>query len=1624
MSQEATARDKSHLKMLRKDAAQKPNTPLHHMELVDSAPEQPALTADAVKKTAQELHEAIHHRNMYGYGFSSPDVDKLVNLLETLSAADRKAVEAAYNQADKPNTLRQELAQSLGKDSPEFSRVEGLLNRQDGKADYASQIHTELAALAQIQQREEMQGASRYGAAAPASDERKNAEADIRKTIAGLDAKQLDELKKNYAQNYPGHDLTKDLMENPNVSQATKESLPILLKGREQRSDADCVALANIGIKHQRFDVFQEACSAASPAARKTLQNSGCDHQIDSAFSGAEQTRAHDLLACGHDSLLNLIDGNNHFYHTNRDGITQAVENAAPDEKAQFIKGEQIAKACHNDDNKTQHLSQDEKNALSYYQRVQQMLSSAGSAREVAVWEAKLAGQGDFTTRLAATHDDGWAFVHWFSGHDKNELMSQVENLSQQDWQRFRAHPEEMDRVDQSLKTYASDAERKEIMDMLRAKVNVNDKNWTYEQAQKAGNRAVDEKFRDCGKNTSAKLDAIFNMSDKERQAYRNNENGFRDRTDKMVREQLPEGVQRDLATRLLKQYQTGRGADAVDKVMLDAAKNDGGSAIADIERAYQQDPSLVARLKNPQTSDDKAIKSAFLNAGHSAVDKAGWGDQTVAVGEGAVSTVPGQYDKFLKPLFQTGHLPLELKLSLQQSDKQAQMEELLHAGAAEQKRVLALKDGDVRGTVLEDQKQRQILENTIKQNGRPDGADLFRSYVTGSDSYCGRLEEMLQKMSPQERQDLANEYFTKYNSLISNDVISKAPETEKFRFRELLQPTDVDVRQVALDARTEYNRHSSAMDDFIASHWDYSKIQAQNRADELDKFITTHAPELDKLNPQQKQQFMDAVKKYQSAEQDYITSKGKISDALIDSTITLAAVAGSVFTGGVSLELCALIGIGGAAYRVGASQAIEGSDFDQSPENYLRQCFKGFTAASLGFLPGGQGLVTVGERLAPEILEQGLAQAGMHKLPEATADLLEQQLARVTRQEALAGGKNLSTKVSAAVEKSLGDSASNEEKQLLEQSLQRQLKKQVTDDIKSSLPKRVLNAAEPVGVNAAVGAGSNAATEIAATAIGLEDPDTLWERVKSGAVSGAAGALVFHFGFKAAGATYSGLKGVIGRDWQGLFAGEGSTIRHEDGTYEQVGEGKLYRFRTGDQVVEEELAGTESFRPNQPFHLKLEGYDITVRPGHEQPIGRAIQPRIQNELVSRVHLIAGVDQRGPYITDQSSNGTFVTRNGNAYKLTKGQPFYLEPGDRISLSRPIKDGGVPVDVSQPEERVAPQRLEAEREGDVLRARGEIPQGALRQSNEYGYYHEIPEKIQDGFSNAGADADFLSDGRFLPDHRPATVVDLANDPVLRDVIADAHKYFDKMPPRQRAEELTKWARQLLTPDNWSGAALDGWYDSFNRSHPGERIMLGEFIRQGKGVCSQQALLLKVLADQFPDMHCTLVRGNMGGGDNLNHAWTTFDFGDGNQYIYDPRNKIFGKEARSAQPYMRSGSAIEGRSRESDAGDANREVGGLKPGQVVQYQGNPWRVAGFEGDKVILTAGAQKQESAIEVQKLNPGRQFVVGQTYRLERSNHTIEDGWILKGKDTDGYLVFAKKDSMKAVVSRSAFGGR
>ncbi len=375
------------------------------------------------------------------------------------------------------------------------------------------------------------------------------------------------------------------------------------------------------------------------------------------------------------------------------------------------------------------------------------------------------------------------------------------------------------------------------------------------------------------------------------------------------------------------------------------------------------------------------------------------------------------------------------------------------------------------------------------------------------------------------------------------------------------------------------------------------------------------------------------------------------------------------------------------------------------------------------------------------------------------------------------------------------------------------------------------------------------------------------------------------------------------------------------------------YILKPGDRV---HLGGTHEIswgRQLEPtYHISAGKQDVTLQVGKEVPIGAGAFG--DNSFIKSSQAKVGMDEKGLYIVEgatPSGKGTWV----NQQHLKPGEKVYLKPTDDVRIGEPYT------------------KIGAERQGDWLfimpREVSAVPEvfrpadpvefkKAVQDSNDYARSHEISTPIKDGWQNAGQRQTFDEMGNFSRKDRPAVVVDRQNDPVLRNVIADAKKQFAHLPAKERAAALTDYVNKLMSPEGMSGRSLDAWYDNFSNQHAGKRLYLGEFIKQGKGVCSQQATLLKVLGDEL-GLEVKLVRG---AGDSsqlntINHVWTEIKIpGQKDPLVYDPRGRIKGSRYEDL-PAHRTGYDIDhGKPQRLHSPDM-----AYTPADVI-INGQPWTI----------------------------------------------------------------------------------
>lgn len=1200
-----------------------------------------AKTIDRPPLTAEQKQEQINQAATIIHDNSS-DFKKISDVLEPMNEAERAQLKDTYK-----NQYNVELQDDLNAKlyKSDAAQCEALFKRKDGVADNTGQIHQ---ALAKLEELAPSDYAIYSGQEQPFTDDQVRAEKQIRDSLSTLTAAQITEAKTKYQNDY-GRDLETDLLSDKNLSLQTKEALKLYFKGSDNRTDEDTLNLADYALKQHRPDIFNDIFRDASPSARSQFKAADGYKRIEAAYTdeygGVNTVDAQiskDFLDRGSVSLATLATGNSHWYHTNREDITRSMVNASEQDRKDFERGEQLSLA-----NEAAKTPEDER-ALNYYNSVDKALHGAGDNREVAIWEAQLRNHGTFIAEALSSRYEGFWITGIGASTDKNKLIGSVENLSKTDWQYLKSHPEELKNIDRALGTF-DDNHREEVMNMLNNKLKAE----SYEQSQTIANRDIEARLNDCRDNRS-RIAAIEGMSQDERQRYLNNQDGLKDRLDQYF---APASEQERYVFNAIVHEAPGQ-TSAVTRVLLDSLKSEAQPAIviSHIEEAFKADPTLRQRMLAPQTDEDKQLSKWFHQSVERAVTDAGMGARYTKKEGTMIEGSDKQLKEYESLVFDGGLVPLEQKLLLT-SDNVDRINIILHASPEDKARLLNPNPDQTtkqfQDTVLGTGNEREVTLYALAQrdqngNGSFTDADRFRLFALGNKVEQDTLRDTLAKMTPAQRQQLADEYYTKYHRLITSDVIEKVKEDDKWRFRELLSPTDIDVRQIALDSQRALDSHTSDFDPFLKSFWDYSRVSADTSQDNLNKFVAEHAKELDKLTPEQRKQFDDAVKNFSEAQKNYINSKGEFAEAFVNATITIAAVGGALFTGGTSLTLLATIGAGGALYRVAMMKAIQGSDFDKSAKNIFKQGFEGFTAASLGFMGpeafGIKGLV-VGEQLAGQTARKLLTDAATAKLfKEGSEEVLTSALAKITREGAIVGEKEI-----ASLAKRLA--AEGVDENLVGQAIRNQLKNDVTAGIRNKL----LNEAESYAKNLAAAEIGGGGKEILSTAVGLEDPKTLLDRLGNTTVSTIGGVTMFHFAFRAvAGGTK--MLGSLGRDGEGLVAGEGTIIRHADGTTEVVPPQKLVRLVDGDKI-----AGL-----NEADYVNLS--DLRTTPMRR--IGRVEDLRSPANVREDELFIESIRAKYPdlYIAEESTSLYQLNRSSEQtrqFTLTRRLDDKLEDGTKI-----------------------------------------------------------------------------------------------------------------------------------------------------------------------------------------------------------------------------------------------------------------------------------------------------------------------------------------------------------------------
>ncbi|HEY9679679.1 MAG TPA: hypothetical protein V6C76_16875 [Drouetiella sp.] len=1484
-------------------------------------------------KSMEKAADAIEYSFNGGLGWGT-DRQTLNATLESKTFEERKTIEQIWNQKYGTKygyNLEQQFAKKLS--GSDLDKSSALLKRPDG-ADNAGTLRVALT------EGHEWSGRSKG-----------ELNKVIRNTLETMSAADIAKTDAEYQKRY-GTSLRDAIMNDPYVNDATKDAVKVYLKGADQRTPTETIDLAQKAAKSGDAEMFQEAMRRApkeardyfaSPEGQKLLKDNFEGHWYN-VFSGnmtdTDYNHVKDYAQFGKLSVASQVNDNTSWLGDNEKAIEKSLADMNDAERKSYDVGRKLAQNQQVDDSLT---SEQKQQALDYYNKTHEKLQAAAGqwysgdsqVNELAKWEDMITSKGGSLVSRLAEHR---GTIYDSSMQD---VISSVENMSKTDWEKLHNDPSYKDKIQTVLKTYLSDDEYNRTMSVINAKAGAD----SFEASQQ--NRrplldTIEDNRHWYGDNKDKMYEALSNMTDGERDMYKRGSDPrstdaaakqFASAVDEKLKSTLSESGQK-VAQELLDKVKRGEKPEMaiIDKLNIEATHwfGDKAQTIRDIQTAFDKDKGLQARLAHPQTEADKAYAEKFKDAARR------------ATGDSA-------YEKYAKPLIETGHVPTELQLDLNRGifndDEQGAYKDIQRASAEEKQRILTDKNFQDRVLGFLSDSERQVALNSMRQGEmRPE--DKLRSYQLGfgtSETEIkqtlaelndrtqlrkdGKSESEIDSIIQQRLQNVRDEYAKKYGTDLSADFVANL--SGKDLNTALRDVNGRDTRSQYLYTLDEASTTRSGFGSgFVDRAWDGTGYQLDDKVNQMAAAMVN--------NPDQARDYMEKV---QQAIEMHQSSKEGLADAVVDTSIATVAVGGAFFTGGASLSLLGLTTMGAAAagLKVGTKALIMGGDYNLSQAK-----FDGATGFADGFtallvLGGGK---TAAEKVIAQAGKSALRQGTEQSLKEGTEALIKQGLTKgvgdgafmqLAKQVAKPGEEQA---VAALLKQSITESVEKEARGLL--------KRLVTQ-----IPQNVLS-------TSAGGAASGIIR-------GAHDAHDLTEFAKIAGTStafaafgGAVAPFILEPGVIAGTKVWSGVKSKLSRD---------AAILQEASTRAKLGPAEPHDANALAAPKDSGTAPRDSGTP--------------PRDTGTPPRDTGTPPR---------------DTGTPPRDSQTPADTYV-RTSNDQPLPKP-----ESTEQYKVTEYKPQSGQPDVVAQPE--------------------------AVRQSNSYQENGELRGKVQDGFQIVGGETRIGTDGNFHDPNRPSVVLDRSQDKVLRDTIAEAHARFDslKNDPEKLAQELAKFSKEKMEPTGWSNKEVDDAQAMFRSQNANKQVLLGDYINRAKlgeggGACQEQALLMKVLGDDF-GLDISMSTGYLGktpkgglpAGYNPNHAFTELHLKD-QTLVFDPRNEISGTPIDNIAHLTPT--------REFRAGETTSpEALQLKAGDSVSHDSTQWKVTNetpSNPGNLVLRRDGQLSVAPQELAATNPTKKLTIGEQLEVN-VNGNKEGGWTVVGTNPDGTVKLSKADAVKVEI--------
>ncbi|CAN5538454.1 hypothetical protein BH10CYA1_BH10CYA1_18230 [soil metagenome] len=964
---------------------------------VSQAPHQPAdrvvLSAEVINGAVEAIRAASGVDSFFAWG--SVDTKKIEDILQSYSLADRQRIEKAYNVkyeksvppdvtdsqvAPRWFSLRDMLiARETWHDSHTHSEtavdVIGLLDKKDGGATFSSQITNALAKL-------------------QSSPNDRGAEDELRHALSIMTSEQIQQLTADYKHwqgpKFPNqtNDLQHDLTNNSSISDSTRHSLMIYLKGSDKRTDDDTVSIATRALRNNDAHLFDEALAGSSQTARDQLINSHAEDTIKKAFYWVDQNLALDYLHTGKAGTITEVAANTHWLNKNKKGIEQAIDSASAQERLDFARGDDLVK---------QGISPStdaDKHAVKFYTDLMAAFHGAAYDWEVDGWVSRMTSgsSNSLIEQISKTHQDGLLGSAIFSSTDTAKLLGVIQNMSEGEWNKLKgiksgdgtANPQAAAEYQLEIRhaiddVWMGDKEKQQILTLLQWKIDaptydVSNKTPDSQSSSMLSLKNVLDQYQgyglfNSGRDSTKMLDALVSISPADQQEARQNPEFMKFLHNYVDR--LDNGAQKLIGERILDHISKGTSGDSFDATtrFLQAATKDGTALtminLVEIDKTLQglvlSDPNYKSLLFD---AIDKKLGQPTLLANIALTGIAA----VVELGHRVVA------QSIVDSLVKTGHVSLDVKLSLTRDDSekfnaitqmtQADVSNFNSNSAGVLSRFNPAQQELVRNIVASSFSA-QTDAATVGASGavstamRVSLADTLRALVLGcvdANSVATALESM--ELTDADRQQLKADYNSKYHSDLVADVTGKTDGQDRDHLEHLLATVQISAQQDYLKEDHQLNQSWSALDDWMKEGWDGSKEQARARILEYQSSLQELSKNLQQLTPAQQQQFNS---KCEEAIQLYRDSKNQLAESAIN-----AAIIGISFVPGLNVIEAGALAVGatvarfaaiGAVGKILGKAAIEGSDYKSDPYSLVKDGITGALAG--GFMKAAPGLIS-----------------------------------------------------------------------------------------------------------------------------------------------------------------------------------------------------------------------------------------------------------------------------------------------------------------------------------------------------------------------------------------------------------------------------------------------------------------------------------------------------------------------------------------------------------------------------------------------------------------------------------------------------------------------------------------